>query len=361
MKKALVLLSIIGVIAALTRCSKDDVGPGGLTLDDLHGPQPYFLQVPENFPDYFLTEDNRLSHEGITLGRRLFYDPQLSRNNNISCASCHLQENAFSDPRAKSIGTHGGETGFHSMPLFNIAWMDQFFWNGRAPSREEQALQPVINPVEMDMTWDEVVARLQDHEDYPQLFMDAFQTSEITSDLVTKALVQFEMTIVSANSPYDRYVRGDTSALTALEKEGLAVFSSFERGDCIHCHQLANPQLADNDFHNNGLDSDADLKPGLYEVTGNEADFGKFKTPSLRNLAFTAPYMHDGRFETLEEVVEFYSTGIHFNRTVDPLMEFAFQGGVQLDTADSRALVAFLLSMTDSTLIHNPSLSDPFN
>lgn len=359
MKAKLTILSLVVLMLAITRCAKDDLRPGGLTIDEARGPKPYFLEVPENFPDYFLSEENRLSYEGIALGRKLFYDPILSRNNDISCASCHLQENAFSDPRQFSIGTHGGETGFHSMPLFNIAWMDQFFWNGRAPSRESQALQPVVNPVEMDLTWAEAAERLNNHPEYPELFKKAFLTSEVDSDLVVKALVQFEMTIVSADSPYDHYVRGDMDALTDLEKRGLEVFSDLRLGDCTHCHQLANPQLADNDFHNNGLDSDADLKPGLYEVTGKEKDFGKFKTPSLRNLAFTAPYMHDGRFETLEEVVEFYSTGVHFNRTVDPLMEFAYQGGVQLVEDDKKALVAFLLSLSDSSLIINPQLSAP--
>lgn len=339
-------------------CAKDELESSDLIRDNLSGPRPYFLKVPEGFPDYFLDEENRLSHEGIALGRRLFYDPILSRNNNISCGSCHKQENAFSDPGKKSIGTHGEETGFHSMPLFNIAWMDRFFWDGRAPSREIQALKPVTNPLEMDMTWQEAVERLKKHEEYPALFEKAFGTGEIDSMLVARALVQFEMTIVSANSKFDRYNRGEAE-FTPLESMGYDIFASFDRGDCTHCHLLQNPQLADNSFHNNGLDAEEDLKPGLYNVTGIAQDYGKFKTPSLRNLAFTAPYMHDGRFATLEEVVNFYSSGVHKNSTVDPLMEFAHQGGVQLDSLEKKALIAFLLTLSDSSLITHPAFSDP--
>jgi len=327
-------------------------------VDDASGPRPYFLKVPEGFPDYFLDEQNRLSYEGIELGRRLFYDPILSRNNNISCGSCHIQEYAFSDPRKKSIGTHGDETGFHSMPLFNIAWMDRFFWDGRAPTREAQALKPVVSHAEMDMKWTEVAERLKKHPEYPRLFKKAFGDAEIDSSLVTKALVQFEMTIVSANSKFDRFLRGETE-LTPMENLGYEVFSSFARGDCTHCHLLQNPQLADNSFHNNGLDKDGEVKPGLYNVTGIMQDYGKFKTPSLRNLAFTAPYMHDGRFATLEQVINFYSSGVHTNSTVDPLMQFAFQGGVQLDTVEKQAIIAFLLTLTDSSLVTNPAYSNP--
>lgn len=361
MKGKLLFAAALSGLGFLTlHCSKDDLGSDGLIRDDGKGPKPYFLPIPYGFPDYFLEEENRLTHEGIELGRKLFYDPILSRNNNISCGSCHLQENAFSDPRPKSIGTHGDETGFHSMPLFNIAWMDRFFWNGRAPTREAQAHQPVINPAEMDMTWPEVLTRLREHPEYPRLFKKAFGSEMIDSGAVTQAIVQFEMTIVSANSKFDRYNRGEVQ-LTSLESLGLEVFSSFEMGDCLHCHHLQNPQLADNQFHNNGLDDEENVDPGLYTVTGLAQDYGKFKTPSLRNLAFTAPYMHDGRFQTLEEVIDFYSTGVHNTSTVDPLMEFAFQGGVHLDATEKEALIAFLLTLTDSSLVNNPAYADPHN
>lgn len=351
---------VLAVAFALAACSKDPIiGNNGLLNDNPKGPTPYYLKIPPNFPDYFLDEDKRLTEEGIALGRMLFYDPILSRNKNVSCASCHKQENAFSDPRPKSVGTHGDETKFHSMPLANIAWMDQFFWDGRAPTREAQALQPVVNPVEMDMTWPEAVERLQNHPEYPHLFKAAFGTDRIDSNLVTQALVQFEMTIVSADSKFDRYLRGETT-LTPTEDSGYTAFLDLGGGDCIHCHHPTNPHFADNTFHNNGLDSQDKVLSGLMAVTGNAEDEGKFKTPSLRNLAFTAPYMHDGRFETLEEVLDFYSTGVNHYPTVDPKMEFSHVGGVHLSPDQKRQIIAFLLTLTDSSVVKNPAYADPF-
>ncbi|GAB5540010.1 MAG: hypothetical protein Salg2KO_21130 [Salibacteraceae bacterium] len=177
--------------------------------------------------------------------------------------------------------------------------------------------------------------------------------------MVASALVQFEMTIISANSKFDLAEAGLVE-YTPLEAEGKRLFNSNTGGDCFHCHSTANVQIADNSFHNNGLDTDSDLEPGLAAVTGRDLDYGKFKTPSLRNLVFTAPYMHDGRFQTLEEVIDFYSTGVKHNRTIDPLMEFSQQGGVNLDDDQKEALIAFLLTMTDSSLLDNQSLSNPF-
>lgn len=316
------------------------------------GPTPYQLTVPAGFPNYFLEAENTLTVEGVALGNQLFHDPILSKNSNISCGSCHERQYAFADPRAKSLGTHGGQTAFHSMPLFNMAWMTQFFWDGRAFTREEQALMPVRNPVEMDLSWVEAVNRLQAHPVYPSLFEAAFGTSKIDSTLVANALVQYEMTLVSANSRYDRWLRGEVQ-FTDEEELGYQIFSDFGRGDCIHCHQLNNPNLSDNGFHNNGLDTEADMQPGLMAVTNDPADCGKFKTPSLRNLAFTAPYMHDGRFATLRDVVRFYSFGVNNYPCVDPFMEFKGQGGVQLDSVNGEwdALIAFLLTLSDSQFV----------
>ena len=355
------LLIFIGTILFWS-CSKDDMRHDGLFTDPKGGPTPYYLSIPEGFPDYFIDEKHLLTEEGVALGRRLFYDPILSKNRNISCSSCHQQEHAFSDPRSKSVGTHGGFTTFHSMPLFNIAWMDQFFWDGRAPTREDQALKPVINSIEMDMTWPAVIERLKVHPLYPKLFEAAFGVSEIDSNQVVQAIVQFEMTIVSADSKYDRYKRGLVE-LTPVERLGERVFESFQEGDCIHCHLPSErPLLADNSFHNNGLDARVDMLPGLAAVTGRDVDLGKFKTPSLRNLAYTAPYMHDGRFSTLEELIDFYSNGVHDYPEVDPKMEFSEHGGVgvNLDSTEKAALIAFLLTLTDSNLVTNPAYSNPF-
>ena len=356
MKKARILLLIFSLVFIALACEKDLPVGEYPVLDTDRGPRPYHLQTPPGFPDFFLADENRLTHEGVELGRKLFFDPLLSRKKNVSCASCHLQENGFSDPRTKSVGTNNEETGFHSMAIFNIAWMNEFFWDGRAKSREDQALQPVTNPLEMDMTWPEVEERLQNHPEYPDLFEAAFGSREIDSMDVVKAMVQFEMTLVSSNSKFDRWWRNEYQ-LTPMESAGERIFNT-EVGDCFHCH--GSILTTDNEFHNNGLDSDEALRPGLFSTTNNLEDFGKFKTPTLRNLVFTEPYMHDGRFNTLREVIEFYSTGVHDNRTVDVNMKKAGIGGVNLTDQQIDELIAFLLTMTDSSFITDKRFSDPF-
>ena len=350
-------LFLLCCVALFASCVKDEFKDDGFISDPKTGPKPFYLSKPDQFIDYTISPDNPLTVEGVALGRQLFYDPILSRNRNVSCASCHKQENAFSDPSKLSEGTHGELSSRHSMALFNLAWQPLFFWDGRAPSLEQQAFGPVANPLEMDMTWPEVEDRLNDHETYPALFEAAFGSDNIDSNMVAYAIAQFEYTLVSADSKYDRVQRGEES-FTRLEEAGALIFDN-ETSDCFHCHNKADGQFGSFEMRNNGLDNDIDLNPGYLDVTGRALDFGKFKTPSLRNLAFTAPYMHDGRFETLEEVIEFYSTGLHVNQTVVPFMKQAFQGGVQLDEKDQEALVAFLLTLSDSSLLTNPDFSDP--
>lgn len=354
----LVLVSCLNLV--LVSCEKDVTIVGGKTFSEKDGATPYYIEIPDGFPEYLIPESNLPTVEGIELGRKLFYDPILSRNNNISCGSCHQQEHGFSDPKRLSIGTNNEESEFHSMSIVNLAWQPRFFWNGRENSLEKQALAPVVNPLEMDMTWPEVEQRLNTHAVYPKLFLEAFGSEVIDSSLVTQAIAQFEYTIISANSKWDRYRRNEIE-LSPLEEKGRQIFTSLEKhnGDCTHCHSDIDPLVGDFVMRNNGLDSDADLKPGYSSVTELDRDFGKFKTPSLRNLAFTAPYMHDGRFETLRDVLDFYSRGVHFNRTVDPLMEYANEGGVDMSEESKDALIAFLLTLTDSTLISNPAFSDP--
>jgi cytochrome c peroxidase len=246
------------------------------------------------------------------------------------------------------------------MPLYNLAWNSEnvFFWDGRAKSIEEQALDPVTNPIEMGNTWEAAVASLQGHPQYPQLFEEAFGTSSIDSTLVTKALAQFERTLISGNSKFDRYLLG-LEELTPSELNGFNVFMDEGRGDCFHCHGSDNNLLwTDNKFHNNGLDETfADL--GLGGITGDPRENGLFKSPSLRNLAFTAPYMHDGRFATIEEVVDHYSEGLVYSETIDPLMKKVAEGGVGLSPEDKADLVAFLLSLSDPEFISNPDFLRP--
>jgi cytochrome c peroxidase len=324
---------------------------------------PLPLNIPQLFEDNIIPPiipiDNPQTVEGVALGKKLFFDRILSADNTQACASCHKPQNSFTDDTALSDGINGTFGTRNSMPLFNLAWNydEKFFWDGAVFSLEHQALEPVTNPIEMDNTWQVVVQRLEDHNDYPALFEAAFGQINITEELVTKAIAQFERTIISANSKFDNYLLGDTT-LTPQEQNGLNIFMDESRGDCFHCHGSPNnPLWTDNIFHNNGLDAIVtDL--GLGAVTGDPADNGKFKSPSLRNLAFTAPFMHDGRFATIEEVINHYSEGLQNSPTIDPLMKKVNQGGVGLSEQDKSDLKAFLLSLSDPSFITNPNFQN---
>ena len=301
-----------------------------------------------------IPEDNPMTEEGVALGRKLFYETMLSGDNTMSCASCHVQEDGFSDKRQFSEGITGDLGGRQAMAVINLAWHDLFFWDGRALSVEDQAFGPVVNPVELNETWPNVVEKLQDDKDYPHLFEAAFGTCDIDSNLVVKAIAQFERTMVSFNSRYDRYFYGGEEVLTDAEVAGFDLFMSD--AECIHCH--SGPLLTDNTFRNNGLDvTQADL--GLGVVTGNESDNGKFKVTTLRNIAQTAPYMHDGRFATLEEVVDYYNADVQGDSpNLDSEMEH-FTEGLSLTDQQKSDLVAFLGSLTDDDFLSNTAFSDP--
>ena len=331
-------------------CSDEDVSGYETTSSPLQIPQLFENTIiPPVIPN-----DNPQTVEGIALGKKLFFDPILSNDNSISCASCHAPEKAFSDNDQFSDGVNGTLGSRNSMPLFNLAWNydERFAWDGKELSLERQVFEPVSNPTEMHSNWNNVAQKLQNHPEYPELFTNAFGNETIDSTLVAKAIAQFERTLISANSKFDRYSLG-LLELTPQELNGLDVFLSEEKGDCFHCHgNPNNPLWTDNLFHNNGLDATfSDL--GLGVVTGDPSDNGKFKSPSLRNLAFTAPYMHDGRFNTLDEVIEFYSTGLQNSSTIDPLMKKVDQGGVNLTTQQKADLKAFLLTLTDQEFITN--------
>lgn len=323
---------------------------------------PSPLKIPQLFEDNILNpvipSSNPQTVEGIALGKKLFFDPILSADNTQSCADCHAPKNAFSDADRFSDSVDGIRGNRNSMPLFNLAWNydEKFFWDGRSFSLEHQAFIPVSDPIEMKSSWTLLEAELQQHPEYPTLFQKAFGTSTIDSTLVTKAIAQFERTLISSNSKFDKYLLGE-STLTPQELNGFNVFMDEAKGDCFHCHGSdKNPLWTDNKFHNNGLDENfTDL--GLGKVTGDPADNGKFKTPSLRNLVFTAPYMHDGRFATLDEVINHYSEGLKNSLTIDPLMKKVAQGGVQLSDTDKADLKAFLLSLSDNEFINHPDFN----
>lgn len=336
----------------LSSCGKDD--------GDGYRPVPLALEVPTLFEQKILAPiipvTNPQTVQGVALGKKLFFDPILSVDGSISCANCHAPQFSFSDNSVLSEGVNGQLGERHSMPLFNMAWNynERFFWDGRVFSLEHQAREPVINDKEMASTWDDVVTKLIAHQEYPELFQQAFPSETISRETITKALAQFERTLISSNSKFDRYLL-DQESLTVSELNGFNVFMDEARGDCFHCHGSDNnPLWTDNDFHNNGLDATfSDL--GLGTFTGDPNDNGKFKTPSLRNLAFTAPYMHDGRFSTIDEVINHYSEGLQNSPTVDPLMKKVDQGGVQLSAQDKADLKAFLLTLSDSSFTTNPN------
>lgn len=332
------------LILAVTACMSDDSSNYMATPAALDIP-PFFESsiLPPEIP-----RDNPLTVEGIALGKALFYDPILSANNTQSCASCHLQSGGFSDPNQFSVGIDGSLGTRNSMPLFNLAWNRRgpFFWDGRAATLEDQIFEPITNPIEMANTWPNAVAALQNSGTYPELFDAAFGSTAIDSVKVSKAIAQFVRTLISGNSKFDRYLNGQED-LSEAEERGMNIFLDETRGDCFHCHgNPMNPLWTDNRFHNNGLD-EFFVDRGLGAVTGDPRDDGLFRTPSLRNLSFTAPYMHDGRFNTLDEVIDHYSEGLVYSETVSPLLKKVSEGGVGLTPEEKSDLKAFLLSLSD--------------
>ena len=311
---------------------------------------PYRFTMNAAFPLPALPRDNPLIEERVALGKALFNETALSRDGSISCASCHVASFAFTDPRRVSLGVDGKAGTRNGMPLFNLAWKTSFFWDGRSTSLRAQALEPIQDHLEMDETLPNVTRKLTANATYPPLFAAAFGTPDVTPEKVGLAIEQFLLTLLAGDAKLDRAMRGKAT-LTDDEKRGFELFMTEfdprtgQRGaDCFHCH--GGPLFSDHQFHNNGLAALAD-DAGRFRVTKVDADRGKFATPSLRNVARTAPYMHDGRFSTLEEVVAHYSTGIHRSPTLDPNLAKHPDGGLHLSAEDQRALVAFLKALSD--------------
>ncbi len=350
-------------------CSNDNMADPDPDLKDLthipYNPQPYQLNIPASFPRMDIPVDNPLTVEGVKLGRFLFYDPILSIDNTISCSSCHLPEANFSDNRSFSIGVDGKKTTRSSMTLLNVGFNNRgLFWDGRVITLEEQAALPIEDPNEMNNTWEEVIQRLSQHEFYPDMFRKAFgiqNTKGISKDLATKAIAQFERIMISSGkSKYDRVEMG-LDVYTDLELLGRDLFFDDNQdvpdAECNHCHSV--PLISANDYFNNGLDKSETLTEfkdlGRGAITGILADNGRFRTTSLRNIRFSAPYMHDGRFQTLEEVVDFYNAGGERAPNKDPLLR-----PLGLTEDHKKALIAFIETMSDVDFISNPDLQNPF-
>lgn len=328
---------------------------------------PYTLAYGR-FPNPNLPADNPLTVQGVALGRMLFYEKMLSADNTQSCASCHQQAFAFTDTARLSLGIQGLRGHRNAMPVVNMAWHDNaFFWDGRAHLLRDQALQPIQDPLEMDATLEDVVMKLSASETYRSQFIRAFGDDEITPQRMALAMEQFMHTIVSQDSRYDRFLRGEVQLSSGEERGRVLFFTEFNPffpaqsgADCAHCH---GGDTFENDMYmNNGLDDPMHMSDqGRQLVTGNPNDRGKFKVMSLRNIEVTAPYMHDGRFRTLEEVIDHYDHGLRASPTLDPALDYTrVSGGLGLTAQDKADLIAFLKTLTDPVLLHNPAYSDPF-
>ena len=344
----------------LLSCSKDKTS---------FSPSPYFLRIPNHFPVMEIPLENPMTEEGVQLGRLLFYEKRLSGDNTMSCASCHNQTYSFSDTNKYSIGIDGIAGNRQAMPLINLGWEDFYFWDGRAKTLEEQILEPVPNPIEMHLDWSSAIEKIKEDQHYRNLFFKAFGESTIDSIRVSQAIAQFLRTLISGESKYDvmyKYENGIEllsneleilQQIDADEWAGYDLFKSLNGADCFHCHN--GPLMRVKKFSNNGLIPNFFNDLGRSIVTNNPDDNYKFKVPTLRNIAVTAPYMHDGRFQTLEEVIEHYSSGIHMSPTLDPLIEFGSVGGVQLNDTEKGFLKKFLLTLTDNDFLTNIKFQDP--
>lgn len=377
-KNVLYLFCLLLFVIFLDACKKndDDVSFPPMVEDIVdwdtisYSPTAREITVHDLIPAFPTQTVNPLTEEGIELGRMLFYDPILSKDSTQACASCHNQKFGFTDNgKALSIGVDGIAGTRNSMALINLAWRNRFFWEGRAVSLEEQALEPVPNPIELHLEWDEAIGRLMRHVDYRVAFYKAFEIKTIEKEDVANALAQFQRTLVSIESVYDLYYTGRTDDLSEDAIEGRTLFFN-EKGDCFHCHGSDVDNLfAANLFANNGLNSDEEYlslaDKGLASITGNVADNGLFRVPTLRNITLTAPYMHDGRFQTLEEVVEHYNSGMKYAPNLDPNFAVRFKNkeyqGLGLSEKEKRQLVAFLESLTDTSFVNNPAFSNPFD
>ncbi len=357
---------VLVISFAFLACKPDEV-------EKKEGPNTYTLEAPILFgkPNFLnISNNNPLTEQGIDLGRHLFYEPMLSKDYSKTCASCHKQALGFSDSQTFSVGIDGQRTERNSMAITNTAWQSTFFWDGASNTLEEQALIPLQNPKEMGMDLPELVKRLKASEFYTSKFKNAFPNQEISEITIAKALAQFEQTLVSANSRYDQYKLGKIKA-TDQEIRGEKLFythpdpnTGIRGGNCGDCHSGA--LTFSNSFSNNGLD-DLITDKGRGLISKKISDDGKFKIPSLRNIALTGPYMHDGRFTSLEQVLDHYNEHIKQSATIDPQITEASNYNIApgnktlgLTKQEKADIVAFLKMLTDTEFTNNKNFSNPF-
>ncbi len=335
------VISIFILFVLLAGCRPDPVTP-----IDTHKTTPYALTYPSNFPQMIVPANNVTTVEGVLLGRHLYYDTKLSKNgpfDGLSCSTCHHQSQSF------TVNNPGTAVMAH----INLGWHSSFLWNGKI----EGSLETVTR-FEIEDFFATDLSGISGDSLYKILFYNAFGSEDVTYDRASKALAQYMRSMISTNSKFDKFLKYEAS-FTSSELNGMDIFFT-ERGDCFHCH--ASPLFTDNSFHNIGIDSVfTGYNMGRYNATNNPYDIGKFKTPTIRNIELTAPYMHDGRFATLEEVVEFYNSGVHLSSTLDPIMtKPGKEFGLNLTAQDKSDLVAFLKTLTDTTYTTDARFSSPF-
>lgn len=327
---------------------------GLLLLSFVRNSSDELFSKPSHFPEpTYNFQENPLTPAGVALGKVLFYDALLSKDNTVSCGSCHQQSASFTQHgHPLSHGINDLLTKRNSMPLFNLAWSSDFGWDGGVHHLDLFAVSPLQNPAEMDETLPNVLEKLRKTSTYPALFEKAFGSSDINSERFLKALSQFMLTMVSANSRYDQWRRNQGASLSDTEQEGLALVQQ----KCAPCH--SGELFTDFKFRNNGLPTAVNTDMGRYDITLLDEDRYKFKVPSLRNLAYSAPYMHDGRLATLEQVLDHYTSGIEQSPTLDPLLLKNGQKGIPLSPDERQKITAFLNTLNDETFINNARFSE---
>lgn len=310
--------------------------------------EPLFQQ-PTNFPaPAYALESNPVTEEGFELGKALFNDPLLSRDNTISCAECHNQSYAFTHHGHDVSHGVDNRVGTRNAPAVqNMAWQKEFFWDGGVGDLDLFSVAPIENPLEMDENLGNVLTKLRSTQKYPALFHKAYGSTEITSQKFLKALSQFMLSLVSANSRYDKYARKEGGILNSEELAGLSLFQQ----KCSSCH--AGDLFTDQSYRNNGLNIQGSKDEGRFRITERVEDRFKFKVPSLRNVEMTAPYMHDGRFYTLEEVLHHYASGVQQTPNVDA----SLKNGIPLTAEEQAKIVAFLKTLTDREFLTNPKFA----
>jgi cytochrome c peroxidase len=341
---------VLSALVLLQACEKDSPVKEADT-----GPPVYDIvfTVPLGWPQpVYDFQGNILTEAGFRLGRKLFYEPRLSRDNTISCGSCHQQFAAFA--HSAHPVSHGidGLLGIRNAPaLFNLDWHPLFMWDGGVNHIEIQPLAPITNPVEMDETLSNIIAKLSGDAAYRQLFQDAFGDNTVTSQRIFKAIAQFQGMLISSNSRYDKYVRGESGgSLTSAEFSGLNLFAQ----KCASCH--VPPLFTDFSFRNNGLSFNVAFNDsGRAHITGLPSDRNKFKVPSLRNVTVSGPYMHDGRFSTLQQCLEHYNSGIQQTENLDPLLV----SGISMTYQEMQDIISFLGTLQDDVYLQDPRFKDP--